>query len=95
MSLKGKGHIWVRTLLACFCARAKARWKRAYPGIFGGVTIEFRVEHVPLADNYAHSEVRAFKDGRYDPKLKIPQSVKKEFRYLLSEKTRIIRYPEV
>jgi hypothetical protein len=27
---------WVRTLPACSCARAKARWKRAYPGIFLG-----------------------------------------------------------
>lgn len=61
----------------------------------GNVLFEFGVEHVPEEDNYAHSEIRTYKDGHYDPSLskKINAQVKKEFRQLLSDRTFVIRHP--
>ena len=41
------------------------------PRIFsGGATeFEFGVTHDPEEDNYSHSEVRTYKNGKFDPKL--------------------------
>jgi hypothetical protein len=61
----------------------------------GGTAIEFSVEHVPEEENYAHSEVRAYKNGRHDRKLDVPKTVKARFRQVLSEKTRIAIEPRV
>jgi hypothetical protein len=61
----------------------------------GGTAIEFRMEHVPEEDNYAHSEVRAYKNGRHDRKLDVPKTVKARFRQILSERTGITLEPRV
>lgn len=60
----------------------------------GDVVYEFRVFHDPLVDNYAHSEVRALREGQNRPR-KLPNLVKKTFRQLLSDRTRLIRVPVV
>ena len=53
-----------------------------------GETREFRLraEHDPYEDNYAHSEVRAFREGtRVKRTGKIPVTIKAEFRQLIAE----------
>jgi len=60
----------------------------------GGVVLEFRVEHVPLEENYAHAEVRSYKDSaRILESSKVPDRVKSEFRQRLSEKSVVIIDP--
>ena len=54
----------------------------------------FAAIHEPVPDNYAHTEVRAFKDGAHDRDLKVPTLIKKEFRTRLSALTSIIKKPE-
>ena len=62
-------------------------------------TIFFRVEHDPIDknhrayekqmfENYAHSEIRAFENGKHLEK-KLPESIKKRFRMMLSDATKI------
>src|SRR5262249_52309269 len=51
----------------------------------GGPIFEFRVEHVPEENNYAHSEVRSYKGGQHSRELDVPKTVKAEFRQRLSE----------
>jgi hypothetical protein len=50
----------------------------------------FRVEHVPEEDNYAHSEIRLYKDGRFlgeeQPK---PRPVRLQLRVLFADRVRI------
>ena len=41
----------------------------------GGTQFEFRIDHIPEEDNYSHSEVRTYKNGRFDPKLKVAPPV--------------------
>jgi hypothetical protein len=61
----------------------------------GQVVFDFRVEHVPDEDNYAHSEVRTFRGGqRVLASSKVPETVKSLFRQRLSERTRVIIHPE-
>lgn len=56
---------------------------------------EFYAEHVPLKDNYSHSEVRVSKDGIYDEEMKIKNKIlKKTFRFKLSDKATILKYPD-
>ncbi len=56
---------------------------------------EFYVQHVPEKNNYAHSEVRVSKDGIYNEEMKISNKiVKKTFRFKLSDRATIIKYPE-
>ncbi|MTJ22697.1 hypothetical protein FJR06_15770 [Dolichospermum sp. UHCC 0352] len=57
----------------------------------GNIKYDFRVEHDPTEDNYAHSEVRTYKDGNHSKKLEVNKTVKKLFRQMLSEKTVIIK----
>lgn len=54
------------------------------------VPYTFAVEHDPLEDNYAHSEIRAYKEGVYKSRLKLKPSVRLEFRTRLVERARII-----
>ncbi|MCH8253115.1 MAG: hypothetical protein IID36_11745 [Planctomycetes bacterium] len=56
------------------------------------VPYTFAVEHHPLDDNYAHSEIRARKNGIYKPRLNLTHSVKLEFRSRLVERARIIAH---
>jgi hypothetical protein len=60
-----------------------------------GSTCEFKVEHVPEPDNYSHSEVRAYKNGQHDRKMKLPTTVKSVYRQKLAEKARILLKPSV
>src|SRR3954447_12309055 len=53
-----------------------------------GITREYslKVEHDPYEDNYAHSEVRAFReDVRVQHSSKIPKTIKSVFRQLMAE----------
>lgn len=67
----------------------------------GGAFYEFRAEHDPDdtlgKENYAHSEVRSFKNQRtrtiksFDRKVNLPKSVKLKFRKMIGDKTIIIQ----
>ncbi len=61
----------------------------------GGAEFDFRVAHDPEEDNYSHSEVRTYKNGRFDPKLKVARTVKKEFRQRLSDRAIVLKPPEL
>jgi hypothetical protein len=54
---------------------------------------EIRVEHVPLDDNYAHSEIRAFKSDRMLTPKQVAGTVKKELRQIISDRARILLLP--
>lgn len=58
-------------------------------------TYTWQVVHDPLEENYAHSEVRTYKNGHYSETLDVPKTIKKEFRQVLSDKARIIKLPNV
>lgn len=53
----------------------------------------FRPSHVPLEDNYSHSELWAYVSGIRSTKSKLPESVKKELRTILSDIARIVKMP--
>lgn len=59
----------------------------------GGPEYAFRIEHDPCEQNYAHSEVRAIKGNEYDDELDVPKNVKKRFRQILSERTKVCHEP--
>ena len=61
----------------------------------GGLKFEYRVAHIPKEDNYAHSEVRAHKNGKYDPGMKVSLTVKKQFRQLLSDRAVLVKPAEI
>ncbi|MEX1268854.1 MAG: hypothetical protein WEA56_07620 [Balneolaceae bacterium] len=44
----------------------------------------FKAEHVPLDDNYAHSEVRVYKNGKYSTKTNVAKTIKTKFRIHLA-----------
>jgi hypothetical protein len=49
-----------------------------------------------MEENYAHSEVRTFKNGVYDRQMNVKSSiVKKRFRQLLGEKATVVITPEI
>src|SRR5262249_8031646 len=55
-----------------------------------GALYEWTTRHEPLDENYAHSEVRTYRDGTFDAKLRIQSTlVKKHFRERLREVARI------
>jgi hypothetical protein len=56
---------------------------------------EWQVVHDPLEDNYAHSEVRTFKNRTYSEDLKVPTTIKKKFRQILSERIIITHQPRI
>lgn len=51
---------------------------------------EFKVEHVPEEENYAHSELRVYVGGVRHEK-DSPTKVRKEFRMLLAQQMRVVR----
>lgn len=68
----------------------------------GNVTYHWTAQHVPLEDNYPHTEVWTHKNNFHlgNPKTeaepsppKLPSTVKKYFRTVLSERARIIHPP--
>lgn len=51
------------------------------------IVYTFRVEHVPLPENYAHSEVRTYADGSHlTDKRQVRKKIRKEFRERLRRK---------
>jgi hypothetical protein len=57
----------------------------------GNVQYQFTVEHDPLEHNYAHSELRVYKNGvREQTKKKINQEVKKRYRIELARRSRLL-----
>ncbi len=54
----------------------------------------WNVVHDPNEDNYAHSEVRTYKNGHYGKDLNVSKMIKKEFRQILSDRARILKYPQ-
>jgi len=58
-------------------------------------TYTFDVVHEPEEENYAHSEVRAFRDGEYHARLHVPRLVNKRFRMLLGQRMVVVRQPLV
>lgn len=61
----------------------------------GNVVFEFKVEHDPVDDNYSHSEVRTYKEGTHHKNIDVNKTVKKQFRQMLSDRTRLIRSPKI
>lgn len=55
-----------------------------------GQAFRFGVEHAPLPDNYAHSEVHSYQNGA---KAKPSRIVRKRFRDLLRQRATIMRRP--
>jgi hypothetical protein len=51
--------------------------------------------HVPLELNYAHSEIWTFKEKQRIEKPKLPETVKKEFRAIMSDRSVILLRPKV
>ncbi len=56
----------------------------------------FRVEHKPELDNYSHSELVTYKNGVSGKETKnfnVSKTIKKRFRTILSDRTKIISQP--
>jgi hypothetical protein len=51
--------------------------------------------HVPLPQNYAHCEVWTFKEGVHVPNAKLPETVKKEFRQIMSDRSVLLHSPSL
>lgn len=60
----------------------------------GDIEYRFSVEHDPLDDDYAHSEVRSYKDGKRLAPKKSPKAVRTKFRLILASKMRVLREPK-
>lgn len=51
--------------------------------------------HRPEPQNYAHTEICTYKEGVRVPKPNLPETVKKEFRTIMSDRGVLIRKPKV
>ena len=61
-----------------------------------GISIEFKVTHVPFRDNYAHSEIRAFDGQSHKRRGSLSTSVRREFRRRIEDgNARIIKRPSL
>jgi hypothetical protein len=62
-----------------------------------GIKFEFRVEHLPLDDetgnNYAHAEVKVYRDGVEVTNKQLGSHVKAVFRELLSKRGKLFKRP--
>lgn len=58
-------------------------------------TYTFAPSHVPVDENYSHSEIWTFKAGERFPKGTLPDIAKKEFRTILSDRSVILWPPDV
>lgn len=54
----------------------------------------FRPVHDPLEENYSHCEIRCFKEGEHHTSGKLPVTVKKEFRQILSDRAYVLMLPD-
>lgn len=61
----------------------------------GEKTYNFRPQHRPDEDNYAHSEIWAFREGLRVDRPNPSSSVKKKYRTMLSQRITIIRAPRI
>ncbi len=57
------------------------------------IEYRFSIEHDPLEDNYAHSEIRSYKDGQRLAPKKPPKSIRTRFRLALASRMDILRSP--
>jgi hypothetical protein len=57
-----------------------------------GVTHGFKIEHEPLEDNYSHSEVRSYKNGKIVKRKN--DAIRLKYRVILSQKIIILKTPE-
>ncbi|MCY3022907.1 MAG: hypothetical protein NTW87_28345 [Planctomycetota bacterium] len=76
--------------IACFQVRSVPQH------LLGGGTAQsyFMVEHVPLDDNYSHSEIQAFADPvRQQRQKRTSPAVGLQFRTLLSQQTLVLQPP--
>jgi hypothetical protein len=48
-----------------------------------------------LPQNYAHCEVWTFKEGVHVPNAKLPETVKKEFRQIMSDRSVLLHSPSL
>jgi hypothetical protein len=55
----------------------------------------FYPSHVPEAENYAHCEIWTFKEGAHVPSVKLPETVKKEFRQIMSDRCVLLLVPSL
>jgi hypothetical protein len=53
----------------------------------------FSLEHDPLEDNYAHSEIRSYKNRQRLAPRKPPKSVRTRFRLALASRMEVLRSP--
>ena len=60
-----------------------------------GRKFDFRVAHVPMDDNYAHSEIRAYRDGKYNKNWRYKPAQVVTLQVSLSKKARVIVAPTV
>jgi hypothetical protein len=51
--------------------------------------------HVPEPNNYSHCEIWTFKEGVQAPNAKLPETVKKEFRQIMSDRAVILLSPSI
>lgn len=59
-----------------------------------GISIEFKVTHVPLWNNYAHSEIHAFNASTHHRQNRLSNKVKREFRQTMQNgNVRFIKRP--
>jgi len=54
----------------------------------------FFPSHEPLPDNYAHSEILAFRSGNAIPSNSLGKMARKEFRAIMSDKGFLLRPPK-
>lgn len=55
----------------------------------------WRMAHGPESENYAHTEIRTFRNGTFRRDVSVPKSIKKWFRLALSPKTKVIADPKI
>lgn len=53
----------------------------------------FVPQHVPITLNYSHSEIWTWKEGAHLPKANLSETVKKEFRQIMSDRAVILHAP--
>lgn len=61
----------------------------------GGILFQWRMEHRPVEENYAHSEIWTHKSGEHITNAELPKGIKKQFRQILSEGAEVIEQPKV
>jgi hypothetical protein len=54
----------------------------------------FEAEHVPEEENYSHSEIKTYRDGEKLDKPDLPKLVKKEFRAIIADRSRLLLAPK-